>query len=100
MPTCRIYACTCRRAKAIWTSRRPGLDALLVFAERAAWPADMQVYELASERIGPVLSPRFAVLNTCVSPSVGTAGATPLHTRQRRKPGPVGHGNTASNPVR
>jgi DNA-binding transcriptional LysR family regulator len=38
--------------------RRPGLDALLVFAE-APWPADMQVFELASERIGPVLSPRF-----------------------------------------
>ncbi len=39
--------------------RRPGLDALLVFAE-PPWPADMQVYELASERIGPVLSPRYA----------------------------------------
>ena len=39
--------------------RRPGLDALLVFAE-PPWPADMQVYELASERIGPVVSPRYA----------------------------------------
>jgi DNA-binding transcriptional LysR family regulator len=39
--------------------RRPGLDALLIFAE-PPWPADMQVYELASERIGPVMSPRFA----------------------------------------
>jgi DNA-binding transcriptional LysR family regulator len=39
--------------------RRPGLDALLVFAE-PPWPADMQVFELAKERIGPVLSPRFA----------------------------------------
>ena len=38
--------------------RRPGLDALLVFAE-PPWPADMQVYALASERIGPVISPRF-----------------------------------------
>jgi len=38
--------------------RRPGLDALLIFAE-PPWPADMQVFELASERIGPVLSPRF-----------------------------------------
>ncbi|PMY63277.1 MULTISPECIES: LysR family transcriptional regulator [Pseudomonas] len=38
--------------------RRPGLDALLVFAE-PPWPADMQVFELASERIGPVLSPRY-----------------------------------------
>jgi DNA-binding transcriptional LysR family regulator len=39
--------------------RRPGLDALLMFAE-PPWPADMEVFELASERIGPVLSPRFA----------------------------------------
>ena len=38
--------------------RRPGLDALLMFAE-PPWPADMDVYELAQERIGPVLSPRF-----------------------------------------
>lgn len=36
--------------------RRPGLDALLLFAE-PPWPADMQVYELAAERIGPVMSP-------------------------------------------
>ncbi|MGY2290760.1 LysR family transcriptional regulator [Pseudomonas sp. SDO528_S397] len=39
--------------------RRPGLDALLVFAE-PPWPADMQVYALASECIGPVMSPHFA----------------------------------------
>ncbi|MFP3335372.1 LysR family transcriptional regulator, partial [Pseudomonas sp. SIMBA_064] len=32
--------------------RRPGLDALLVFAE-PPWPADMQVHVLAEERIGP-----------------------------------------------
>lgn len=43
--------------------RRPGLDALLVFAE-PPWPADMQVYELAGERIGPVLSPHFARFET------------------------------------
>ncbi|WP_426143909.1 LysR family transcriptional regulator [Pseudomonas sp. DWP3-1-2] len=39
--------------------RRPGLDALLIFAE-PPWPADMQVFELVSERIGPVLSPRLS----------------------------------------
>ncbi|WP_339432411.1 MULTISPECIES: LysR family transcriptional regulator [unclassified Pseudomonas] len=39
--------------------RRPGLDALLLFAE-PPWPADMQVYELAAERIGPVMSPLFS----------------------------------------
>ncbi len=37
--------------------RRPGLDALLCFAT-PPWPADMEVHALASERIGPVLSPR------------------------------------------
>lgn len=36
--------------------RRAGLDATLWFAE-PPWPADMQVFELAAERIGPVLSP-------------------------------------------
>ncbi|WP_028239096.1 LysR family transcriptional regulator [Stutzerimonas azotifigens] len=36
--------------------RRPGLDATLWFAE-PPWPADMQVHELAVERIGPVISP-------------------------------------------
>jgi DNA-binding transcriptional LysR family regulator len=39
--------------------RRPGLDALLIFAE-PPWPSDMQVFELARERIGPVMSPRYA----------------------------------------
>ncbi|HBO5217185.1 TPA: LysR family transcriptional regulator, partial [Pseudomonas aeruginosa] len=39
--------------------RRPGLDAMLWFAE-PPWPADMQVFELAPERMGPVLSPRLA----------------------------------------
>ncbi|HKS15188.1 MAG TPA: LysR family transcriptional regulator [Pseudomonas sp.] len=39
--------------------RRPGLDALLVFAE-PPWPTDMQVHVLAEECIGPVLSPHFA----------------------------------------
>lgn len=38
--------------------RRPGLDALLVFAE-PPWPADMTVHELVSERIGPILSPLY-----------------------------------------
>lgn len=38
--------------------RRPGLDALLVFAE-PPWPADMQVHVLVRECIGPVLSPHF-----------------------------------------
>ena len=50
MPICLICACTCRPVKVIWTpAARAGR--LLVFAE-PPWPADMQVYELASERIG------------------------------------------------
>ncbi|MEX5342180.1 LysR family transcriptional regulator [Pseudomonas sp. I2] len=39
--------------------RRPGLDALLVYAE-PPWPADMHVHVLAEERIGPVLSPLYS----------------------------------------
>lgn len=38
--------------------RSPEVDATLHFAE-PPWPADMQVYELATERIGPVLSPHY-----------------------------------------
>lgn len=36
--------------------RRQGLDATLLYAE-PPWPADMRVFELATECIGPVLSP-------------------------------------------
>ncbi|WXL26156.1 LysR family transcriptional regulator [Ectopseudomonas mendocina] len=39
--------------------RRSGINATLWYAE-PPWPADMQVYELAVERIGPVISPRFS----------------------------------------
>ena len=53
--------------------RRPGLDALLVFAE-PPWPADMQVYELASERIGPVHEPTFTPVTKRLH---GTAPAAP-----------------------
>lgn len=38
--------------------KSPGIDALLVFAE-PPWPADVEVYELMPERIGPVLSPHY-----------------------------------------
>ena len=63
--------------------RRPGLDALLVFAE-PPWPADMQVYELACERIGPVLSPRYggySRLRTAPATALGTESL--LHTTSR-----------------
>jgi DNA-binding transcriptional LysR family regulator len=38
--------------------RSAEVDATLLFAD-LPWPADMQVFELAAERIGPVLSPRY-----------------------------------------
>ncbi len=44
--------------------RRPGLDALLVYAE-PPWPADMQVHVLAEECIGPVLSHISQVSSAC-----------------------------------
>ncbi|MFO3675065.1 LysR family transcriptional regulator [Pseudomonas protegens] len=63
--------------------RRPGLDALLVFAE-PPWPADMQVYELASERIGPVLSPRYAGYPRLRQAPAGVlANEALLHTTSR-----------------
>lgn len=63
--------------------RRPGLDALLIFAE-PPWPADMQVYELASERIGPVLSPRFARFEQLrQAPAQALLGETLLQTTSR-----------------
>lgn len=63
--------------------RKPGLDALLLFAE-PPWPADMQVYELASERIGPVLSPRFARYETLrQAPAVALKSEALLHTTSR-----------------
>ncbi|MDL5595346.1 LysR family transcriptional regulator [Bacillus subtilis] len=63
--------------------RRPGLDALLLFAE-PPWPADMQVYELASERIGPVMSPLFSGYQQLQSaPSAALLGEPLLHTTSR-----------------
>ena len=63
--------------------RRPGLDALLVFAE-PPWPADMQVYELASERIGPVLSPRYArCAQLSQAPASALVSEPLLHTTSR-----------------
>ncbi|TBU75237.1 LysR family transcriptional regulator [Phytopseudomonas daroniae] len=48
--------------------RSPQVDATLLYAE-PPWPADMQVFELARESIGPVVSPRhvrFAGLSEAV----------------------------------
>lgn len=69
--------------------RRPGLDALLVFAE-PPWPADMQVYELASERIGPVMSPRFGGFTRLRdAPANALLGEPLLHTTSRPQAWPT-----------
>jgi DNA-binding transcriptional LysR family regulator len=69
--------------------RRPGLDALLVFAE-PPWPADMQVFELASERIGPVMSPRFAGYERLkAAPAGALLNESVLHTTSRPQAWPV-----------
>ncbi len=63
--------------------RRPGLDATLCFAT-PPWPADMQVFVLAGERIGPVLSarhPRHAAL--CTAPPAVLLDEPLLHTTSR-----------------
>ncbi|MGY2280655.1 LysR family transcriptional regulator [Pseudomonas monsensis] len=63
--------------------RRPGLDALLLFAE-PPWPADMQVYELAAERIGPVMSPLFSGYQRLqTAPASALLGEPLLHTTSR-----------------
>ena len=63
--------------------RRPGLDATLCFAA-PPWPADMQVFELDVERIGPVLSSRharYAALRA--APPDALLGEPLLHTASR-----------------
>lgn len=63
--------------------RRPGVDATLCFAT-PPWPADMQVFELAAERIGPVLSPRYARFTELAErPAAALLGEPLLHTASR-----------------
>jgi DNA-binding transcriptional LysR family regulator len=63
--------------------RRSGVDATLWFAE-PPWPADMQVFELAAERIGPVLSPRYAQFAALhQAPTAALLGEPLLHTSSR-----------------
>ena len=78
--------------------RKPGLDATLWYAE-PPWPADMQVFELAAERIGPVLSPyhpRAAALRQ--APVAALLDEALLHTASRPQAWPtwaVGQGLAA-----
>lgn len=69
--------------------RRPGLDALLVYAE-PPWPADMQVHVLAEECIGPVLSPHFAGFQRLQgAPAKALLGEALLHTTSRPQAWPT-----------
>ncbi|WP_236236211.1 LysR family transcriptional regulator [Pseudomonas faucium] len=69
--------------------RRPGLDALLVYAE-PPWPADMQVHVLAEERIGPVLSPHYAGFDRLRgAPAKALLGESLLHTTSRPQAWPT-----------
>jgi DNA-binding transcriptional LysR family regulator len=63
--------------------RSPNVDATLLFAE-PPWPADMQVFELASECIGPVLSPRYArFAELHAAPAQSLLDESLLHTASR-----------------
>lgn len=69
--------------------RRPGLDALLVYAE-PPWPADMQVHVLAEERIGPVLSPLSESFDRLkAAPAVALQRFSVLHTTSRPQAWPI-----------
>ncbi|WP_145184748.1 MULTISPECIES: LysR family transcriptional regulator [unclassified Pseudomonas] len=69
--------------------RRPGLDALLVYAE-PPWPADMQVHVLAQERIGPVLSPRYPGFERLqAAPATALLDEALLHTTSRPQAWPT-----------
>jgi DNA-binding transcriptional LysR family regulator len=63
--------------------RSAEVDATLLFAD-PPWLADMQVFELAPERIGPVLSPRYANHARLAAATAEALYAEPLlHTTSR-----------------
>lgn len=63
--------------------RSAEVDATLLFAD-PPWPADMQVFELAPERIGPVLSPGYADHAQLITATAETLYTEPLlHTISR-----------------
>lgn len=64
-------------------ARLSGLDAALLIAQ-PPWPADWQVHELAPERIGPVVSPRYAGIERLRSAPPEVLGEFALlHTASR-----------------
>ena len=80
--------------------RRPGVDATLCFAT-PPWPADMQVHELDIERIGPVLSPRYAGYGRLKNaPAAALLGEPLLHTVSRPQAWPQWAGAQGLEPAR
>lgn len=72
-------------------AQRREVDATLLFAD-PPWPSDMQVFERAPERIGPVLSPRYANHAQLSAASADALYAELLlHTTCIRRPGRSGH---------
>lgn len=68
--------------------RKPGVSATLLFAA-PPYPADMQVHELASERIGPVFSPRYAGAAALAQQPAEKLTTEPLlHTLSRQQAWP------------
>ena len=69
--------------------RRADLDATLWFAE-PPWPADVAVFELAVERIGPVLSPHHPrAVQLITAAPVALLGEALLHTASRPQAWPT-----------
>lgn len=63
--------------------RRPGVSATLLFGA-PPWPADMHVYPLLGERVGPVLSPRYTGASRFQGqPATVLFGEPLLHTQSR-----------------
>ncbi|SFT97795.1 LysR family transcriptional regulator [Pseudomonas marincola] len=79
--------------------RRSGVDATLWFAE-PPWPADMQVFELATECIGPVMSPRYSRYPQLHgAPAASLLGEPLLHTISRPQAWPSWAHSNALNPA-
>lgn len=79
--------------------RRPGLDALLVYAE-PPWPADMQVHVLVQERIGPVMSPHFTGFERLRdAPARALLDEALLHTTSRPQAWPTWAGERGLDPA-
>lgn len=64
------------------SQQRPDVDAILFFAE-PPWPNDARVYELAEERIGPVLSARYAGYSRLNHAASSLLDEPLLHTSSR-----------------